>query len=68
MLWIFLPKVAQIISIKKGIRLEKVNKFIYNSQLYKMLEDSETKMWYFSDEELAYFFLNEYDGKELFEV
>lgn len=68
MLWVFIPNVAQIISNRKGISLKQVNKFIYNSHLYQMLENSDTKMWYYSDEALANFFINEYDGKELFEV
>ena len=68
MLWVFIPKVAQIIANRKGITLDQVNKFIYNSHLYKMLENPETKMWYYSDEDLADFFINEYDGKELFGV
>lgn len=68
MLWIFIPKIAQIISNKKKINLEVANKFIYNSETYKRLENPETKMWYYSDECLADFFINEFDRNELYGV
>lgn len=68
MLWIFVPKVAQIVAKKKKISLEKADKFIYNSETYKKLENPETKMWYFSDESLANFFINEYNRNELYGV
>lgn len=68
MLWIFLPNVAKIISQKKGISLEETNKFIYNSEIYKKLENPNTKMWYYSDEILADFFINEYERNELYGV
>ena len=68
MLWIFIPNVVKIISQKKGITLEKVNKFIYNSETYKKIENPNTKMWYYSDEVLADFFINEYEKNELYGV
>ncbi len=68
MLWAFIPNVAQIISKKKGITLEKVIRFIYNSETYKKIENPDTKMWYYSDETLADFFINEYEKNELYGV
>ena len=39
MLWIFIPNIAKIISNRKGISLKKANEFIYNSNIYKKLEN-----------------------------
>lgn len=68
MLWIFIPNIAKIISDRKGISLKKANEFIYNSKIYKKLEDKNSKMWYYSDETLADFFINEYEKNELYGV
>ena len=68
MLWVFLPKIAEIIAEKKQISLEKAVKFIYNSKTYKKLENPETKLWYYSDIDLANFFINEYERNELYGV
>ena len=53
---------------RKGISLKKANEFIYNSNIYKKLEDKNSKMWYYSDEILADFFINEYEKNELYGV
>lgn len=68
MLWVFLPSVAEILSKKMKISLKDANEIIYNSNIYDKLEDEETKMWYYSDESLADFFINEYERKELYGV
>lgn len=68
MFWVFIPSVSKIISKKKGITLKRANKIIYNSSIYKKLENKNSKMWYYSDEILADFFINEYDRKELYGV
>ncbi len=68
MLWIFLPSVAQILSEKMKISLKKANEIIYNSEIYNKLEDKESKMWYYPDEILAEFFINDYQRKELYGV
>lgn len=68
MLWIFIPNVAKIISDRKNISLKKANEFIYNSNVYTKLEDKNSKMWYYSDETLADFFINEYEKNELYGV
>ena len=68
MLWVFLPSVAEILSKKMKISLKEANEIIYNSNIYDKLEDEETKMWYYSDESLADFFINEYERKELYGV
>ena len=65
MLWIIIPNISKIIAEKKNITMKEANKIIYNSKLYKTLENAETKMWYYSDEYLADFFLDEYEKKEL---
>lgn len=53
---------------KKGISLEKADEFIYNSSMYKKLENKNSKMWYYSDEILADFFISEYERNELYGV
>ncbi|MCI9016548.1 MAG: hypothetical protein HFJ53_05240 [Clostridia bacterium] len=68
MLWIFIPNIAKIISNRKGISLKKADEFIYNSSIYKKLENKNSKMWYYSDEILADFFINEYEKNELYGV
>lgn len=68
MLWVFIPKIAEIISNKKKITLKDASRFIYNSETYKKLEKFDTKMWYYSDEALSEFFINEYDRRELYGV
>lgn len=68
MLWVFLPSVADIISKKMKISLKKANEIIYNSRIYEKLEDKEAKMWYYPDEILAEFFINEYERKILYGV
>ena len=68
MLWVFLPSVAQIVSKKMNISLQKADEIIYNSSIYGKLEDKECKMWYYPDEILADFFINEYERKELYGV
>ena len=68
MLWVIIPKIAQIIANEKKIKLKDVNKFIYNSEFYKKLENPNTKMWYYADEILARFFINEYEKNELYGV
>lgn len=68
MFWVFIPKIAEVIANKKKISLKDASKFIYNSETYKKLENVDTKMWYYSDETLAEFFINEYDRRELYGV
>lgn len=68
MFWVFLPSVAKIIAKKLNISLKKADELIYNSKIYKKLEDKEGKMWYYPDEILADFFINEYEKKELYGV
>ena len=68
MFWVFIPKIAEVIANKKQISLKDASKFIYNSETYKKLENVDTKMWYYSDETLAEFFINEYDRRELYGV
>lgn len=68
MLWIFIPNVAKMIANRKGISLKKADEFIYNSNVYKKLENKNSKMWYYSDETLADFFINEYEKYELYGV
>ncbi|MBR3002578.1 MAG: hypothetical protein IKF38_03320 [Clostridia bacterium] len=68
MLWVFIPKIAELISTKKKITLKDASRFIYNSETYKKLEKIDTKMWYYSDEALSEFFINEYDRRELYGV
>ncbi len=66
MLWVFLPKVAQMIGEKKNLSLDKVNNFIYNSKTYEILETPSCKLWYFSNKDLTELFINEYEGKKIF--
>ena len=40
----------------------------FNSEFYKKLENPNTKMWYYADEILARFFINEYEKNELYGV
>ena len=68
MLWLFIPNVARIVSEKKKISIRKAVEFIYNSNIYKKLENKNSKMWYYSDEILAEFFINEYEKNELYGV
>lgn len=68
MLWVFIPNVAKIFSERKGISMKKTIEFIYSSEIYTKLEDKDSKMWYYSDETLADFFINEYEIKELYGV
>lgn len=68
MLWVFIPNVAKIFSERKGISMKKTIEFIYSSEIYTKLEDKDSKMWYYSDETLADFFINEYERKELYGV
>ena len=68
MLWVFIPNVAKIFSEKKGISIKKAIEFIYGSTIYKKLENKNSKMWYYSDETLADFFINEYERNELYGV
>ena len=48
--------------------MKKTIEFIYSSEIYTKLEDKDSKMWYYSDETLADFFINEYEIKELYGV
>ena len=41
--------------------LNDATEYIYHSKLYKMLEDEETKLWYYSDFYLTNFLIEEYD-------
>ena len=68
MFWVFLPSVAKIISTKLGISLKKADELIYKSDIYTKLEADKGKMWYYSDEALAEFFINEYKTRELYGV
>lgn len=60
MLWVFLTDVADILSNKLNITIKEALDFIYHSKTYKILEDPEAKMWYYSDVYLADFFEHEY--------
>ena len=61
MMWLIITKIASEFSRIKQIPLEQANKIIYKSQLYKMLENEENKMWYFSFRDLTDFLIEEYE-------
>lgn len=48
-------------SIKNYFNINYIEalKLLYNSKLYKALEDEETKMWYYSNYDLFRMFLEE---------
>ena len=60
--------ITVIVPVYNGEKyIERCIKSIIN-QTYKKLENVDTKMWYYSDETLAEFFINEYDRRELYGV
>lgn len=65
MLWVFLTDVANILATRLNKTLKETLNFIYHSKTYKILEDPEAKMWYYSDVYLADFFENEYKTGEI---
>jgi hypothetical protein len=42
---IITPGIIDLIMEKRGLSLERAADILYNSQLYKVLEDEETKLW-----------------------
>jgi hypothetical protein len=39
------PGVIDLLMKKRSLSLEEASNILYNSQLYKVLEDEKTKMW-----------------------
>ena len=39
------PGVLQLLMESRGLNLEEASDLLYNSQLYKALEDEKTKVW-----------------------
>ena len=39
------PGIISLLMEKRGLSLEDASGILYNSQLYKMLEDEESKVW-----------------------
>lgn len=64
-LWVIIPKTIEIISEKLKIDLKTARDKFYNSKIYEMLDNPETKMWYYSPMFLASFFIDEINGKEI---
>lgn len=61
MLWVFLPYVTKLVAEAEKIDMDTALNFVYGSKIYKMLEDKNCKMWYYSDKMLAEFFIKEYE-------
>lgn len=60
--YILLEKVQVLCnSIKNyyNIEFKEAMKLLYNSKLYEILEDEETKMWYYSNYDLLNMYLSE---------
>jgi len=52
MLMLVLPKVVAIIVKNHGLSETEATEALYNSKLYSLLEDEETKLWHYSAETL----------------
>lgn len=39
------PGIVNLLMENRGLSLEEASDLLYNSQLYKMLEDEKTKVW-----------------------
>jgi hypothetical protein len=39
------PGILTLLMDRRGLRLEEASALLYNSRLYKALEDEETKVW-----------------------
>jgi hypothetical protein len=39
------PGILTLLMDRRGLRLEEASELLYNSRLYKALEDEETKVW-----------------------
>jgi hypothetical protein len=39
------PGIINLLMVNRGLCLEDASAILYNSQLYKALEDEETKVW-----------------------
>ena len=42
---IITPGIIELLMEKQKLNLDDASKLLYNSQLYKLLEDEETKLW-----------------------
>jgi len=56
--------VGQLIENRK-MPLQDALEYLYSSQLYTLLENEETKMWYYSTQMLLYLLENEKNTGEL---
>jgi hypothetical protein len=48
MLWTVIPEVIQLVMDNRKLSNEEAIKLFYNSEVYKMLEIEESKLWHFS--------------------
>jgi hypothetical protein len=48
MLWLVIPGIIQLIMENKKISNEEAVKLFYNSEVYRMLEIEESKLWHLS--------------------
>ncbi|MCL1893951.1 MAG: hypothetical protein FWG02_06940 [Holophagaceae bacterium] len=42
------PGIIQLLMDKRNISVDSASSLLYNSKLYKLLEDEETKLWHLS--------------------
>jgi len=51
--------VAELLIEERKMSLQSALEYLYSSQLYALLEQEETKMWYYSPQMLAHLLENE---------
>lgn len=61
-LQIKIPGIIGLIAEETGLDLETAARLFYSSEIYRLLEDEETKLWGESNHYLAHQFMKEYQG------
>ena len=51
--------IVELLIEERKMSLEDALEYLYSSQLYALLEQEETKMWYYSSKMLVYLLENE---------
>lgn len=62
-LWLLMPTLINIVAEKRDIDFMKALELVYNSKLYRDMENEQAKIWHFSEETLADWIKLELDGK-----